>query len=119
MKMIGAQGEVNVFKIEVPLMIEDGKPAEKTASDAWIVSHSESGNHHVLDADGVIVMEKTHNVPAGMKILYAVVENPNGVDLRQDADVPHETIHLDPGVYEMRIAREYDFLAGVARQVAD
>ncbi len=52
-----------------------------------------------------------------MKMLYAVLENPG--QLVQDAAVPHETHNLPPGIYEFRIAREFDPFAEQARRVAD
>lgn len=109
---IGAQGEITIFRIEK--MPEGLKPSTegKTAKGA-IISHSESGHHHVLVGGGE-VMERER---AGMKMLYAVLENPG--QLVQDAVVPHETHNLPPGVYEFRIAREFDPFAEQARRVAD
>ena len=63
-------------------------------------------------------MERTQDVPAGMRILYAIVEAPT--QLRQDAGGnPHEAHDLAPGIYEMRIAREYDPFLAEARRVSD
>lgn len=113
-KVAAAQGEVNIRKIDAmpeglePITVENG---------VFIIGHSESGNTHVIDADGVMVMERTKDVPAGMRMLYAIVERPT--ELRQNASVPHETITLDPGVYSFRISREFDPFAEQARRVAD
>lgn len=113
-KIIGAQGEITIIQI-------DGLPAGMTTAAAektgkgWIISHSESGHHHLLT--GGEVMERTSNVPAGMKILYAVLENPEA--LVQDAATPHGTHNLLPGFYEFRIAREFDPFLEQARTVAD
>ena len=84
-------------------------------SKGWIISHSESGNHHILT--GGDVMERTDNVPEGMRKLYALLDEP--ASLVQDAAVPHGSYDLAPGIYEMRISREYDPFAEQARQVAD
>jgi len=112
-----AQGEIYARKIET--LPDDLVPfSEKNETGAWIISHSESGHHHVIDAPGVTVMEQTQNVPDGLRILYAIVENPT--QLRQDATNAHEAHNLDGGcIYEMRIAREYDPFAEQARRVAD
>lgn len=114
-QVTAAQGEVNIRRVAkapeglVPVAPEKG---------LLIVGHSESGHHHGFrDQAGVVVMERTKDVPAGMKILYAILENP--AELIQDAASPHETILLDAGVYEMRLSREYDPFAEQARQVAD
>lgn len=112
-----AQGEIYARKItDLPEGLAPFK--EKTAAGEWIIAHSESGNHHVINGDGVTVMERTKDVPVGMRILYAIVDAPT--QLRQDAGGnPHEPHDLDAGVYEMRIAREYDPFTAQARQVAD
>jgi hypothetical protein len=70
-----------------------------------------------MPSDGVIVMERTADVPAGMQILYAIVDKP--AQLRQDAANAHETHDVSPGIYEMRIAREFDPFLQQARRVAD
>jgi hypothetical protein len=62
-------------------------------------------------------MERTSKVPAGMQILYAILKDPAA--LIQDAQVPHEGYDLLPGIYELRISREFDPFAEEARRVAD
>lgn len=111
-----AQGEIYARKIET--MPEGLTPFSEKHKGAWVISHSESGNHHVIEDAGVTVMERTKDVPKGMRILYALVEQPT--ELRQDAGGnPHEAHALEPGIYEMRIAREYDPFSEQARRVAD
>lgn len=112
--IIGAQGEITIIRIDA---LPDGittKPAERCDLGA-IISHSESGHHHVLT--GGDVMERTSDVPAGMRVLYAILEAPAA--LIQDAAVPHGHYDLPPGVYEFRCAREFDPFAEQARRVAD
>lgn len=111
---IGAQGEITIFRIsELP---PGAVPAKigRTAKGA-ILSHSESGSHHILTGDAA-VMERP-NAPAGMQILYAILDEPQS--LIQDAAVPHDTHDLPAGIYEFRIAREFDPFAEQARRVAD
>lgn len=113
-EIIGAQGEITIIRISaLPANIET-KPVERTAK-GWIISHSESGHHHLLT--GGEVMERTDKVPAGMQVLYALLDQP--VSLIQDAAAPHGGYDLAPGIYEMRIAREFDPFAEQARRVAD
>lgn len=113
-KMIGAQGEVNVFRItSLPINVAT-RPVD-VQDGITIISHSESGNHHVLD--GATVLERTGNVPAGMRILYAILEHPS--ELRQDTANPHKTIPLEAGIYEFRISREFNPFIEQARRVAD
>lgn len=113
--VVAQQGEVKVFRIDaLPKGIETRPPA-RTADGAAIISHSESGHHHVIA--GAEVMERTDNVPAGMAVLYAIVKNPTA--LRQDAPTPHKHIPLDPGLYELRVSREFDPFAEQIRRVTD
>lgn len=120
-KFSGAQGEVNIRRIDMADLPKDG---EAGLAIVWpqngllIVGHSESGHHHGFRVDpGVTVLERTKDVPEGMKILYAILDNPTA--LIQDAATPHEALNLDAGVFEIRISREYDPFAEQARQVAD
>lgn len=113
-KVIGAQGEITIIQVDaLPAGIVT-RPAERTAK-GWIISHSESGHHHLLT--GGDVMERTEGVPAGMQVLYALLDAP--ASLVQDAAVPHEGYDLEPGIYEFRISREFDPFAEQARRVAD
>jgi hypothetical protein len=113
-QIIGAQGEITIIKIDALPEGMESKPVERSAK-GYIISHSESGHHHVLT--GGEVMERTDNVPAGMQKLYALLDAP--ASLVQDAPVPHGGYDLAPGIYEFRISREYDPFAEQARRVAD
>ena len=113
-RIIGAQGEVTIIAIDTLPDHIVRAPVERT-NMGWIISHSESGHHHVLT--GGEVMERTDAVPAGMQVLYALLDAP--ASLVQDAQVPHGGYDLPAGFYEFRIAREYDPFAEQARRVAD
>lgn len=114
-KVLAQQGEAKVFKIDALPPGMQTRPAQRSQAGAAIVAHSESGNHHVIA--GAEVLERIDNVPAGMAILYAIVKNPTA--LRQDAAAPHAEIPLDPGLYEIRVAREFDPFAEQVRRVQD
>lgn len=111
---IGDQGEVSIFKIDALPKDMVTKSVERCAK-GYIISHSERGYHHVL-VDGE-VMEKTNNVPTGMRILYAIVNEPTS--FIQDAPTPHEGYTLNPGIYMFKVAREHDHFINEARRVAD
>ena len=114
-KFSAAQGEVNIRKVDA---IPDGMASVAPEKGLLIVGHSESGHHHGFRDDGAVqLMERTKDVPAGMKILYAIVKNPTA--LIQDASAPHDMIALDPGLYEFRISREFNPFTEQARRVAD
>lgn len=118
---IAAQGEITIIRLGdtpqnrkmpdgfTPLPLVDGK---------YIIGHSETGHHHVLsktDGADVSVMERP---PEGMRILRAILENPVSLDHQRDHDT-HESIMLEPGEYEFRIAREFDPYKELARISAD
>ena len=110
----GAQGEVNHYRIDA---LPEGliPNTERDNRGRPIVGHSETGHHHVLD--GVLALLEAPNPPEGMRILYALLEQPTA--LAQDAGDAHETQVLEPGLYEFRISREYDPFADQIRRVAD
>lgn len=107
------QGEVNIRRIEAIPAVETRK-CERGAR-GYIISHSESGHHHILtDGD---VMERVSGVPLGMQIFYAILDEPQ--QFIQDAANPHGGINLDPGIYAFRISREFNPFTEQARRVAD
>ena len=113
-KVIGQQGECRIVKIdELPSKMET-RHAEKSKR-GFIISHSESGHHHVLT--GGDVMERTDNVPAGMRVFYAILKEPQ--QFIQDAANPHTGYALDPGIYRFDVSREFDPFSEQARRVAD
>lgn len=119
-KVIAAQGEITVRRIgDVPKnkKIIGGSPLA-LESGKLIIGHSETGHHHILErAVGatVVVME---NAPAGMRILRAILNEPNTLVHLREHDT-HDAIVLPAGEYEFRIAREFDHYAELARQSAD
>ncbi|MDM9643849.1 hypothetical protein [Rhizobium sp. S163] len=113
-QVIGQQGEVRIIKIDsLPENITT-QPAIRVGK-GFVISHSESGHHHVVTGGDVI--ERTSNVPEGMQIFYAILSDPE--EFVQDASNPHGGYDLDPGIYEFRVSREFDPFAEQARRVAD
>lgn len=113
--VICAQGEITVFHLVGEMPADLVAHTEKDRTGRPIISHSESGSHHVLDR-AVMVMEKP-GAPAGMRILYALLDEP--INLIQDAPDAHGSHTLPAGIIEFRIAREFDPFTEQARQVAD
>lgn len=113
-QVIGQQGECRIVKIDaMPKGIET-KQVERVAK-GYIISHSESGHHHLLT--GGDVMERTDKVPAGMQVFYAILDAP--AEFIQDAANPHGGFALDPGIYRFDVSREFDPFAEQVRRVAD
>ena len=107
-----AQGEISIRKVaNLP------PTAERLPHDERpIIGHSETGHHHVLDRPAEVYRETS--APSGMRILYAIVAEPNALIHLRDFDT-HESHALPPGIYEFRTGREYDPYAEVARRQAD
>jgi hypothetical protein len=117
---IAAQGEVTIRRIgDLPKdrKLPKGFTAMKPDGRYFIIGQSETHHDHVIEAAGatVGVMDKP---PAGMRVLYMILENPLAVEHLRPHDT-HEKITGEPGVYEVRIAREFDHYAELARQSAD
>jgi hypothetical protein len=113
-KLTNAHGEVNFFRIEEGKIDLAGFVSAKPVNGAYIVGHSESGHNHILDGDGVTVMERELD---GMKILHAILKNP--VSLKQSAGSPHKEQTVEPGEYFITNNVEYDPFLEQARRVAD
>lgn len=112
--LTNAHGEVNFFRIDEGRPNLDGFAPVAASSGGFVVGHSESGHHHVLEADGVTVMECELE---GMKTLYAILEKPVG--LKQAAGAPHAPQTIEPGAYIITNNVEYDPFTEQARRVAD
>ena len=113
-KKIAAQGEIGVRKIgKVPA----GLSRIEQTNGRVIVGHSETGHHHTVDGDCVEVYA-AKTAPDGMRVLYAIVNAVTLLEHQRPHDT-HESIELQPGMYEFRIGREYDPYAEVARRQAD
>lgn len=111
-QVIGAQGEITIIKIDA-IPAGELRPCARNANGEWIVSHSETGSHHLLD--GGEVMERVGSDFVGR--LYATLTKP--ARLHQSAAAPHEAYTLAPGFYEFRLAREFDPFSEQVRRVAD
>jgi hypothetical protein len=107
-EIIAAQGEITILRIvggsgKLP---KNGRPLAQE-NGRYVIGHSETGHHHVLSrTDGVAICEVA-TPPAGMRILYAILEQPMALNHLREHDT-HAPITLEPGEYELRIAREYD-----------
>jgi hypothetical protein len=115
-KVLGAQGEITFYSVsEMPSGLVPIGNNQLDKNGLPIISHSENGNHHILDR-AVCVMERM-DAPEGMRILYALLDAPT--QLLQDAPDAHGSHMLMPGVIEFRISREVDHFTQQIRQVAD
>ena len=93
-----AQGDLLIIKInKLPRNI---KKIEENKQ--YIVAHSETGHHHVIDAEDV-----DYYLDSDIKS-YLVVKDIIGKQLEHLRNFDtHETIIIPPGIYELRQQREY------------
>lgn len=115
LEVLGAQGEIRMFRIdEIPA---DAKPM-KSENGQFIIGHSETGHHHVLVAERAAVYEAP-TAPEGMRVLYALLETAGSLEhLRgHDTHAPHAFAPGDAIMF--RADREFDHYAELARQVQD
>ena len=113
-QVIGQQGEVRIVKVDALPAGMQTKAVQKIAK-GFVISHSESGHHHLLT--GGDVMERTDKVPTGMQQFYAILNAPES--FIQDAANPHGGYDLDPGIYRFDVSREFNPFEEQARRVAD
>lgn len=117
-KTIAAQGEITIRRIGAKTRnLPKGFTAILPENGRYIIGHSETGHSHVIDAIGatVGVLDKP---PEGMRILHLILKNPHSLEHLRNYET-HAPIMLEPGQYEVRIAREYDPYAELARTSAD
>ena len=85
----------------------------KETTKTNIVAHSETGHHHVLEA------KKDFKIYTLMGDTY--IEIPSVTTLRhektgKDVHTPHK---IAPAVYKIVVKKEFDYFAGIIRQVRD
>jgi len=94
-----AQGDIYIKRI-------DALPpkAVKVAPEGGnvIVTHSETGHHHVMDADTVTM----YRLPDSIMDCLLVVDQPTTLRHLRAHDT-HEPILFEPGTYHVRRQREY------------
>ena len=98
-----AQGDVMFVRVSsipsdaIEVKAEDGKV---------IVTHSESGHHHVIDAKSVRMFRLASDEGGAGMIGYLCVTKPSELKHLRPHDT-HESILFSPGNYEVRRQREY------------
>ena len=102
-KQSAAQGEVNIRIVQ---SIPEGLVEFPPEGDHYIIGHSESGNHHVLERESVDMYDGGKTA-AGMQILYAIVKTPTEVTQLRSG-TPHDTIALNVGD-KIRITPALDY----------
>ena len=105
-KDIAAQGELTLFRI--PELPGDIDPMEVTGG-RFIIGHSETGHHHVIDAGpGVEVFVRRQDpLTMFLRILADEVKE-RKVRLRHERNFHnHAALAISPGTYQINVAREF------------
>lgn len=97
-----AQGDVILLPIAG--LPEKGHKPVASENGALIVTHSETGHHHVvMERPGVAMFQDA----MGLFRSFLVIEGgPADLEHLRSTDT-HETVRLEPGVWEVRRQREY------------
>lgn len=94
-----AQGDLYIVKIDkLPVGLEQATPED----GRLIVGHSETGHHHVIDAERV----EMYRLPEEIYECFLVVKEAAPLTHLRNFDT-HEPIMLAPGTYRVKRQREY------------
>lgn len=93
-----AQGDVFFRRVDA---IPTGLKKVKAQDMRIIVTHSETGHHHVMDADDVEMFEGPDLLTA-----FLLVRKATSLEHLRPHDT-HEAIMFEPGTYEVRRQREH------------
>lgn len=99
-KTAAAQGDVHFTKI-ARSKLPKGLTPVKAENGRVLVTHSETGHHHVMDAAGVTMFETDNPL-----VCYLLVEQPTELLHLRPFDT-HAPILFQPGAYEVRRQREH------------
>jgi len=100
---MAAQGDILIRRIDsLPAgLVEEGTSKEE--SGKFIVAHSETGHHHVIDRKGT----KFYTDPKNSMVAYIIVAKEFADLIHKRAFDTHEALRLTPGTYEVRRQREW------------
>ena len=99
-KNVCAQGDVYIRKVTTP--IPDNAVEVPPEGKYVIVTHSETGHHHVMEREKV----KMYTLPDSIMDCLLVVNDPVALEHLRSYDT-HEPIMFDKGTYHVRRQREY------------
>lgn len=107
---VAAQGELTITRIaRAPENIGTAVPA---VDGKIIVGHSETGHHHVVDAE-CATLTRVDAFTAFLNVF-----KPTSIVHQRNHDT-HPSIELQPGMYQFRTGREFDPFEDAIRASAD
>jgi hypothetical protein len=110
-----SQGEIDMCKLGG---LPPGLKKIEPDNGRYIIGHSETGHHHVIDASRVeAIYEGT--TPEGMKALYAILKDGAALEHLRDFNT-HEAVGFNAGdIVEFVSGEELDPYAEARRAQAD
>lgn len=97
-----AQGDVMLLPIAS--LPGEGLAPSKSENGAFVVTHSETGHHHiVMERPTVRMFQDTMDL---FRSWLVIEGEPADLEHLRSTDT-HETVRLEPGVWEIRRQREY------------
>lgn len=106
-----AQGDVYFQRVDA---LPEGVVEVPAEEGQVIVAHSETGHHHVMDAETT----KMYRLPEEIYEAFLVVDQPTELQHLRDHHT-HETLEVPPGVFRITNQREQDLQAQRVQRVAD
>ena len=98
-----AQGDLLIRRVE---RIPEGLKKMDTEAGKFIVAHSETGHHHVIEArPNVIVFDTQDPLVSYLQVIEATDEAEAIIEHLRSFDT-HESLSVPPGNYEIRRQRE-------------
>ncbi len=100
-----AQGDLYIRRVD---SVPDGLRMAKAEAGAFIVAHSETGHHHIIEASPRVAIYETDDpLVAYLRVIEATDEAEAVILRHQRSFDTHAPIAIPPGVYELRRQREY------------
>lgn len=98
-KNLCAQGDILIQRVD---KLPTGVVPVAPENDRVIVTHSETGHHHVMLAKRT----KAYKLPDSIMDIFLAVEEGDTLEHLRQHDT-HESIAFEPGIYHVRRQREY------------
>ena len=100
-----AQGDMLIFRLDDDWTPPDNAEKVKPEDGVYIVGHSETGHHHVIDR-AATKTTTMYRLPDSIYDAFITVGAPTSLDHERPFDT-HESIALSPGNYHIKRQREY------------
>lgn len=101
---MAAQGDLMIRRIE---KLPEGAKLENAQNGVFVVAHSETGHNHVIEAAPNVQLFTTGDpMISYLEVIEATDETETLLKHLRSYDT-HETIKINPGIYEIRRQREY------------